>query len=102
YPPTSQHHTLSLHDALPIYLYNSEIIAYSLSQSPTVKFTNQSLEDALTKLPEQHDLTVHTDQGFHYQHWSWVKLLEENNICQSIDRKSTRLNYSHVSISYAV
>lgn len=73
-------------------LYNSEIIAYSLSQSPTVKFTNQSLEDALTKLPEQHDLMVHTDQGFHYQHRSWVKLLEENNICQSMSRRGNCLD----------
>jgi len=46
------------------------MIAYSLSQSPTVQFINQSLEDALTKLPEQHDLMLHTDQEFQYQHGS--------------------------------
>ncbi|MFL2136823.1 hypothetical protein ACEN33_10505 [Ruoffia sp. FAM 24228] len=44
--------------------------AYSLSQSPTVQFINQSLEDALTKLPEQHGLMLHTEQGFHNHHGS--------------------------------
>ena len=35
---------------------------------------------------------VHTDQGFHYQHRSWVKLLEENNICQSMSRRGNCLD----------
>lgn len=34
----------------------------------------------------------HTDQGFHYQHWSWVNLLEENDICQSMSRRGNCLD----------
>lgn len=75
-------------------LYNSEIKAYSLSQSPTVKFTNQSLKDALLVLPEDHELMIHTDQGFHYQHQSWVALLEDNSICQSMSRRGNCIDNS--------
>ena len=49
-------------------LFNSEIISFNLSTSPTVKFTTDALDDALKKLPKKHQLTIHSDQGFHYQH----------------------------------
>nr|WP_276649421.1 IS3 family transposase [Globicatella sulfidifaciens] len=75
-------------------LYNSEIIAYSMSQSPTVRLTNQSLEEALTLLPDKHKLMIHTDQGFHYQHQSWVNLLKKHSICQSMSRRGNCLDNS--------
>lgn len=73
-------------------LYNSEILSFSLSTSPTVAFTNQSLERALKKLPKDHQLILHTDQGFHYQHQSWVDTLEKNNIKQSMSRRGNCLD----------
>lgn len=51
-------------------LFNSEIISFSLSTSPNIAFTNQSLTEAIAKLPSNHKLMIHTDQGFHYQHIS--------------------------------
>ncbi len=75
-------------------LFNGEIISYSLSTSPTVYFTNKSLEDAVKKLPKDHNLIVHTDQGFHYQHKSWIKILEDNNIKQSMSRRGNCLDNS--------
>lgn len=47
-------------------LFNSEIISFSLSTSPTVSFTNKTLKEALKRLPTNHNLIIHTDQGFHY------------------------------------
>lgn len=75
-------------------LYNREIISYSISTSPTVALTNQSLIEAIEKLPKEYNLMMHTDQGFHYQHKTWVKLLEENNIKQSMSRKGNCLDNS--------
>lgn len=75
-------------------LYNSEIISFSLSTSPTVTFTNQSLKEALRCLPANHKLMIHTDQGFHYQHKTWVKILEENGITQSMSRRGNCLDNS--------
>ena len=75
-------------------LYNSEIISYSLSNNPTTKFTSDSLRQAISKLPKEHNLMIHSDQGFHYQHSSWVKTLEANNIKQSMSRKGNCLDNS--------
>lgn len=75
-------------------LYNSEIISYNLGFSPTVEFTNKSLELALKKLPENHNLIVHTDQGFHYQHKSWINMLEERKVMQSMSRRGNCLDNS--------
>ena len=53
-------------------LLGSKIISFRLSRTPNVTFTNQSLRKAIAKLPSNHNLMIHTDQGFHYQHKSWV------------------------------
>lgn len=57
-------------------------------------FTNKSLEDALEILPKEHQLIIHTDQGFHYQHRSLVNLLEEHNVTQSMSRRGNCLDNS--------
>lgn len=75
-------------------LYNSEVISYSISSNPTTKFTSDSLREAVSKLPNEHKLMIHSDQGFHYQHSSWVKTLESNNIKQSMSRKGNCLDNS--------
>lgn len=77
-----------------MYLYNREIISYSLSKSPTVEFTLKSLKDAIQSLPAKHNLMIHTDQGFHYQHRSWVHTLEKHGIKQSMSRKGNCLDNS--------
>jgi len=75
-------------------LYNKEIISHSLSTSPTVRFTNESLEKALLSLPPHHRLMIHTDQGFHYQHHSWVAALKKHHIQQSMSRRGNCLDNS--------
>ncbi|ADR24311.1 transposase InsK for insertion sequence IS150 family protein [Mycoplasma leachii PG50] len=50
------------------------------------------LRKALRKVKNTNGLIVHSDQGFHYQHISWVKTLEENNITQSMSRKGNCLD----------
>ncbi|MFP5453510.1 IS3 family transposase [Parvimonas sp. G1604] len=72
--------------------FNGEIISYSIGFSPTVTLTNKSLEKALKRIKNKEDLTIHTDQGFHYQHSSFVRILENNNIRQSMSRKGNCLD----------
>ncbi len=81
-------------------LYNSEIVSYSISKSPTVEFTNSSLNKALDRLSKKHNLLIHSDQGFHYQHNSWVKTLEEKGIEQSMSRKGNCLDNSPMENFY--
>ncbi|MBU4693240.1 IS3 family transposase [Mycoplasma sp. CSL7491-lung] len=75
-------------------LYNSEIVSFSLSTSPNVKFTNKSLLKRVKKLPNIHNLIIHTDQGFQYQNHSWINILKENKITQSMSRKGNCLDNS--------
>lgn len=75
-------------------LYNKEIISYSLSIHPTVSFTNKALKLALNVLPKNHSLTIHSDQGFHYQHKSWIKELDNYVVIQSMSRRGNCLDNS--------
>ncbi|QVJ95974.1 IS3 family transposase [Mycoplasma mycoides subsp. capri] len=75
-----------------IDLYNNEIISYSIQTNPNLNLTNSMLDKALKKVKNTNGLLIHSDQGFHYQHISWVKKLEENNITQSMSRKGNCLD----------
>lgn len=72
----------------PIYdLCDHSIISYATATSPTTAFTTRSLQTALATHRPTSQLLVHTDQGFHYQHASWRRELEEHQAVQSMSRK---------------
>src|SRR5207253_8539893 len=88
---TTLTYTLSLHDALPICFYpsRSAIIDFSLEQEGKV------IRDGViqpTELPAVERLL--RDKIF--------SAVPYSKFTNEIDRKSTRLNSSHVAISYAV
>lgn len=72
-------------------LYNGEIIGFSIAKSATMDFVLESLDQALSVVKDQatYRTTIHSDQGWHYQHKKWVKTLKENKIFQSMSRKGT-------------
>jgi len=41
---------------------------------------------------QDHGLMIHSDQGFHYQHYQWVNRLEKRNIKQSMSRRGNCLD----------
>src|SRR5207249_11590530 len=80
--PSSETHTLSLHDALPI-----------LDQ-----FSPQDIQQARRALTE-----IEREREDYYDAIPTVMVMKEGSPRGAPgDRKSTRLNSSHVSISYAV
>lgn len=72
-------------------LYNGEIITFGISNRPTLDFVLESLNEALgiIKSEAKYRTTIHSDQGWHYQHNTWVKTLKKNKIFQSMSRKAT-------------
>lgn len=72
-------------------LYNGEIIGFSMSKHPTLDFVIDSLKQALPIIQKraEYRTTIHSDQGWHYQHNTWVKTLRQNKIFQSMSRKAT-------------
>lgn len=72
-------------------LYNNEIISYGISKRPTLDFVLAPLDQAtkIIKKEATYRTTIHSDQGWHYQHSKWVKTLKTNKIFQSMSRKAT-------------
>jgi transposase InsO family protein len=72
-------------------LYNGEVIGFSMAKRPTLEFVMASLTQALPAIQEQavYRTTLHSDQGWHYQHFAWVKTLKKQRIFQSMSRKGT-------------
>lgn len=51
------------------------------------------LKEALNRIPVlDYRTTVHTDQGFQYQHRHWQNTLKEHHVFQSMSRKATCLD----------
>ncbi|MEK4712393.1 IS3 family transposase [Sporosarcina sp. FSL K6-5500] len=72
-------------------LYNGEIISYGISNKPTLELVLQPLHEAveIIKREAKYRTTIHSDQGWHYQHNKWVTILKRNKFFQSMSRKAT-------------
>ena len=68
-------------------MYTNEIIAYDLSLSPNLNQITRMLRKAFRRFPNVQGLIFHSDQGWQYQHSSFVKSLKEHGIRQSMSRK---------------
>ncbi len=71
-----------------IDMFNGEILSYGISNSPTLDFVVEPLEEALDIVKNAtYRTTIHSDQGWHYQHDKWVKKLKKHKVFQSMSRK---------------
>src|SRR5699024_11784176 len=102
HPPPPKLSTLSLHDALPICAN----AATEASRKATQKVTLETLFDSLEEgeLKEVNVIVKADVQGSTEALVSSLEKIDVEGVKINIiqDRKSTRLNSSHVSISYAV
>ena len=74
-------------------LFSGEILAFNISEHPTVEATIKPLKEALDSIPDlKYRTTIHTDQGFQYQNNSWQSTLKEHHVFQSMSRKATCLD----------
>jgi len=83
-------------------LYNSEVISYTLSPHPRLSMVMNMLDGALERLPSQHTLILHSDQGWHYQMKAYQRVLEANNIQQSMSRKGNCLDNAVVENFFGI
>lgn len=72
-------------------LYNGEIISFGISNRPTLDLVLNPLNDAVDIINREakYRTTIHSDQGWHYQHQKWIDTLKDNKIFQSMSRKAT-------------
>jgi len=67
-------------------LFDRQIIAHRIRTAPTLELSHGSLRDAFRASPGATPV-VHSDQGVHYQHRSWRKILDDVGATQSMSRK---------------
>src|SRR5699024_11966265 len=93
--PPSEIYTLSLHDALPIYNFRYLVKANGYNNSQQMDLLrNTAAAKGIAKDGTSDRGKVGITKEVVKQAWKTLP--------KSVDRKSTRLNSSHVSISYAV
>ena len=68
-------------------LCSGDIVTYTISDSPNLLMVTTMLEQAFQKIPDNTGLLLHSDQGWHYQHKQYRKMLEEKGVKQSMSRK---------------
>ena len=73
-------------------MYNGEIISYTISDHPDLRMVMSMLDKALEQNRAFNKLVLHSDQGWHYQHYSYQKALRDHGIVQSMSRKGNCLD----------
>ena len=73
-------------------MFNGEIISYTISDSPDLKMALNMLKKAFCKVKVPQGLIMHSDQGWHYQHLKYQKMLKDKYIIQSMSRKGNCLD----------
>src|SRR5690606_39535183 len=97
HPATLSIYTLSLHDALPIYTWFHRVD--HVGRLKPINFEEMEDEEDEEAMPS---FGVGKITDFSQSQMIDFYACVECGRCTNIDRKSTRLNSSHVKISYAV
>jgi len=73
-------------------LCSRDIVSYSLSDRPTLSMVTGMLDTAFKQIPDGTGLILHSDQGFHYQHKQYQRMLGKKGVRQSMSRKGNCLD----------
>ena len=73
-------------------LYNSEVVYYTIYRRPIMDMVKDMVLGTIAVIGSKTGAILHSDQGFHYQHKDYQKLLADNNIRQSMSRKGNCLD----------
>lgn len=68
-------------------VYNGEISNYTLSEHPNLELVTSMINSFIQNNSITNTLILHSDQGWHYQHPTYQKILSDNHIIQSMSRK---------------
>lgn len=72
--------------------FNGEIITYTISDRPDLKMVTKMLKKALKKKNIGDEIIIHSDQGWHYQHATYRKMVKDMGMIQSMSRKGNCLD----------
>jgi len=75
-----------------IDMYNGEIVSYNITYRPTLDLVMDMVDCAFETIPNNTNLILHSDQGWHYQHPNYRKKLKNKGVNQSMSRKGNCLD----------
>lgn len=76
-------------------MFNGEILSFGISKRPNLALVMEPLKETLEIVKDaKYRTTIHSDQGWHYQHRKWVATLKEKRIFQSMSRKGNCIDNS--------
>ena len=73
-------------------LYNGELIFYTIYRHPVLEMVTNMIKGTVAIIGDKTNAILHSDQGFHYQHKDYQKLLKDSHIIQSMSRKGNCLD----------
>ena len=73
-------------------LHSQDIVSYTISERPVLSLVTGMLEKAFTVIPDNTNLILHSDQGWHYQNKQYQRLLKKKGVQQSMSRKGNCLD----------
>jgi transposase InsO family protein len=85
-----------------IDLYNGEIVAYQTSRRPVLEMVQTMLGKAFARLNTGDTPMLHSDQGWHYRHADYKRLLAKHAVTQSMSRPATCLDNAVMESFFAV
>ena len=77
-----------------IDLYDRHVVAYKISRHNDNKLVIDTLNEAIAKEKDVHELILHSDQGFQYTSNEYKAICESNGITISMARKGTPIDDS--------
>lgn len=75
-----------------IDMFNGEIIAWHSATQPTLSLVRRTIEVMRERLKPGETPLLHSDQGWHYRHPHYRKMLKDQGITQSMSRKGNCLD----------
>lgn len=73
-------------------LCSRDIVSYTISYKSNLSMVTTMLTSAFAQIPDSTKLILHSDQGFHYQHKQYQRMLTKKGIIQSMSRKGNCLD----------
>ena len=73
-------------------LCSSDLVSYTISDRPVLSMVTSMLDKAFEQIPDDTNLILHSDQGWHYQHKQYQQMLRNKGIRQSMSRKGNCLD----------
>lgn len=73
-------------------LCSRDIVSYTIYERPVLSMVTEMVRQAFAQIPDNTDLILHSDQGWHYQHKQYQRMLEAKDIRQSMSRKGNCLD----------